>query len=184
MLRVACAVALAWVFARAVNASGDHPVAPQDQSPNTALNQAPDSLVMQITRLLRARMDPALIAGFVRQWPTPYLTSIDDLARLRQAGADSNVLSVFARRGAELRLKTVGEVQQSSTAPRPTNAPVVIFYPVPVYQRSLDLGPPQRWSGPPYIFSEALWWWANFYPLPYDSLGWGWALPRHPFRRP
>ena len=122
-------------------------------------------------------------SGFVRQWPTPYLTSIDDLDHLRRAGADTNVLSAFARRGAELRLKTFVHLQDSSTAPNSTNAPLVIFYPVPVYQHSFDLWPPDHWSGPPYIFSEALRWWANFYPFPNDDPGWGWAYPRRPFSR-
>jgi hypothetical protein len=113
----------------------------------------------------------------------PYLTSIDDLDHLRRAGADTNVLSAFARRGAELRLQTFAHLQESFTAPNSTNAPLVIFYPVPAHQRSFDPWPPDHWSGPPYIFSEALWWWANCYPFPYDGLGWSWAYSRGPFRR-
>lgn len=144
--------------------------------PNTE-NRAGD-VVAQITKLLRAGTAPNVIVGFIQQWPQPYLTGTDDLLALRKAGATEEMLTAYSRRGAELRLKAALHARQRPDAGLNTNAPPIIFY-YPVGSGRGALLPSVNSQAPQYPFSDALWWWANAYPYPFDPyFPWGPIGPR------
>jgi len=138
------------------------------------------NVVAEVVKLLRAGTDPTVVAGFIQQWPEPYLTSVDDLRALRQAGATEIILNAFAKRGAELRLRASLDRTHRSTAAA-TNAPTTLFYPERQSRPNFMSLEPEA-QGSLYPFSDALWWWANLYPYPVDPYPpWG-AFPfrRHP----
>ena len=123
--------------------------------------------VAQITKLLRAGTAPNIIIGFIQQWPQPYLTGTDDLLALHKAGATEEILTAYSRRGAELRLKAALEARQRSDAGGHTNAaPIVLYYPFETGRGALL--PSLHSQASQYPFSDALWWWANAYPYPFD----------------
>jgi len=162
---VAIAVLLGWFW-------GSMPCACAQQlspapTPTPVTNAVNDTLLGQVSKLIRGHSSEDVIVAFIRQWPTPYLTSADDLDHLRQAGAGPRVVQAYAQRGAQLRLRAHRSAEASSA-----NVPSVMF--VPVSRTAPQLGPESS-GGTPYIFSDALWWWANYYPYPFPYYGWGWA---------
>jgi hypothetical protein len=136
----------------------------------SAAQGSPTSPVTEVLKLLRAHTVPDVIVAFVQSWPTPYLTSAEDLLRLRKAGAPPALLDAVARRGAELRWQK--SMQNSDNRPNS-----VVPYPASPVTGAAAIGDLIS----PYPFSESLWWWANSYPRLYPGpgyyFGW-WNYPR------
>jgi hypothetical protein len=160
----------------AVTAAEASPPQATAADPNAA---AEGKAVSEVLKLLRSHTDPNLIIGFIRQSPRPYLTSAYDLLALRKAGASEEILDAFSKRGAELRLRAYLDSRQGAAA-GPTNEPVILLS---SGGRSFDwLSPQPSVQVPHYPFSDALWWWANFYPYPpapYPALGPYWPGSWH-----
>jgi hypothetical protein len=128
-----------------------------------------DRLALEVEKLLRAGTDRAVVMAFIAQWPTPNLTSAEDLAHLQEAGADSALIRAYVRRQAELRLSH--SLRQQASAGPATQAPTVLIYPAPASPPLLNVHRVDKTWGTPYLFSDALWWWANVYPFPGSWIG-------------
>jgi hypothetical protein len=171
MMRLVLALAALWICINLADLQAAESLS-VPASPSKAESRAGD-LVAQITKLLRAGTAPTVIVGFIQQWPQPYLTGTDDLLALREAGATEEILTAYSRRGAELRLKAALHARQRPDAGVNTNLPPMILY-YPVESGRGALLPSANSPTPQYPFSDALWWWANAYPYPFDPyIPWG-----------
>jgi len=135
------------------------------------------NLLAELTKLLRAHAPPAVTREFVTTWSTPYLTSASDLLQLKSAGANPDLLTAYARRGAELRLRAADQ-RETARAAGEAAATNIIVYPVLLWQNAGSAEPlrPQT----TYYFSKSLPWWGEAY-----GGQWGvgvWAYPGWPSR--
>jgi hypothetical protein len=180
-MRIVAIVICVWLLAG--RAAGVDAGTAQTRGSVGASNRSSTAIVSEIIKLMDARMGTEVIRGFIEQWPTPYLTSAEDLRHLKQAGADSPTLTAFARRGAELRLRASRDGLERSPAATATNLSPIVFYPVAASVRLGSSFPPDWNVNSPelYPFSEALWWWSNFYPYPRYGMGWAGHYPPPPF---
>ena len=129
--------------------AGEGPVEPSTQ----VAGKPGTNLVDQVGRLLQSGTDQQVVLSFIQTWSRPYLTSSDDLLTLKRRGASSEVLTAFARRGAELRFQAFGREDANASG---TNFPQVVFVPIPY--RSEFLAPVSEQNDSPYLFSDLLRW--------------------------
>jgi hypothetical protein len=112
-------------------------------------------VLAEVTNMVEAKTDPAVIRAFIKGWTTPYSVSADEILHLHDLGASTEVLTALISRSAELQA-------QAPPPPRPyvpdlvtTNMPPAVLYPYPEPATPMDTntpGVPSPYTTPSYSY--------------------------------
>jgi hypothetical protein len=137
----------------------------QDTSHQTTPALSP--AVLEIVRLVDAKVDAEVIKGFIQNSPIAYNPTATDLIALTEHGVSSDILVALLHHGAELRAK-MAQVQPSVYPSTQTTAPQTT-YPVvsDSYSYPYDTGYPYYNYYPNYYYNTVGWpvYGAPFFPF-------------------
>lgn len=165
---VACIAGL-----RAVAAEPSEPVA---QPPAAVPAPAPINLspgLRDITKMLDAKVDASIIQAYIKNSPTLYNPTANEIIALKQRGVPDEIITSLLQRGAEVRSQLAANANAApATAPMAPPAAtqpaygadygVAVPYSYPVYP-SYAYDYPYLGYGAVYPYYSS-WWWNTWYP--------------------
>jgi hypothetical protein len=155
-------------------APGPSLVTPLD-GPSATQVQNQGSILAEIQKMIEAGADPSVIKAFIQNWSGRYSVSADEILRLHDIGASTEVLTTLIHRSAELQARpsspaatssspssgagntTAGYPQMATTPPPVVVAPYTSSYPAYTYSYIYPDYSYRYWSAP-YSLSFGFGW--------------------------